>query len=211
MTVKAQLYLDVISPFSYLYIKQLHALSGDLDATWVPVLFAGLLKHWNAKGPAELPTKRTHTYQWCTWRASRLGIPFRMPPRHPFNPLQTLRLLIALGSSRDAFCQAFDFVYAEGRDPEREWPLLCERFGLSTADAEARIAQPEIKAALVSNTEAAIAQGVFGVPTLALEGHIFWGGESMEWANDYLRDPRAFDSPEMHHAANVEFGVARKA
>lgn len=32
----------------------------------------------------------------------------------------------------------------------------------------------------------------------------------MEWANDYVRDPGAFESPVMRHAANVEFGVARK-
>lgn len=175
MTIKAQLYLDVISPFSYLYIKQLHTLSEELEVTWVPVLFAGFLKHWEAKGPAELPTKRAHTYQWCTWRAGKLGVPFRMPPRHPFNPLQALRLLIALGSGREVFTRVFDFIYAEGRDPEREWPALCERLGLSSTDAEARIAQPGVKSALISNTESAIAQGVFGVPTLAFADHIFWG------------------------------------
>ena len=211
MAIKAQLYLDVISPFSYLYIKQLQELSRDIEPTWVPVLFAGLLKHWEAKGPAELPTKRAHTYQWCTWRAHKLGIPFRMPPRHPFNPLQTLRLLIALGASPEAFNRAFDFIYDEGRDPEREWPALCASFGISVADAEAHIAQPEVKAKLISNTEAAIARGVFGVPTLAVSDHIFWGGESMAWANDYARDPAAFDTPEMRHAASVEFGVARRS
>src|ERR1700756_4710315 len=108
MAIKAALYFDVISPFSYLYIKQLQQLSSEIDVTWVPVLFAGFLKHWNAKGPAELPTKRAHTYQWCTWRASKLGIPFRMPPRHPFNPLKALRLLVALGANREDFTRAFD-------------------------------------------------------------------------------------------------------
>ena len=67
-----------------------------------PVLFAGLLEHWGQKGPAEVPVKRRWTYRWCTWWARELGIPFRFPAAHPFNPLPHLRLALACGSKPDA-------------------------------------------------------------------------------------------------------------
>ena len=84
----ADWYFDFLSPFSYLQLVQFDRLPPDLEITYRPVLFAGLLGHWEHKGPAEIPAKRVHTYRWCHWYAARHGIPFRMPPAHPFNPLR---------------------------------------------------------------------------------------------------------------------------
>ena len=111
-------FFDVLSPFSYLHLRQFGELHRSLELKLVSVLFAGLLRRWGTKGPAELPSKRMHTYRYCAWTASRHGLPFRMPPRHPFNPLSTLRLLVALGAARSHVEQAFDFIYDQGRDPE---------------------------------------------------------------------------------------------
>jgi hypothetical protein len=100
VTQPAIWYFDVISPYAYLHLKQFPRLPADLAIEYRPVLFAGLLKHWGTKGPAELPAKRVHTYRQAVWFAHELGVPFRMPPRHPFNPLKVLRLIIGLGASR---------------------------------------------------------------------------------------------------------------
>lgn len=108
-------YFDVVSPFAYLHFHTLQPLRGRLAIQPVSVLFAGLLKHWGTKGPAEVPPKRMHTYQYCVWAASRLGVPFRMPARHPFNPLAAQRLLIAVGATSESVGMAFTFVFGEGR------------------------------------------------------------------------------------------------
>jgi hypothetical protein len=122
-------------------LKRFGELHPALDVEFVPVLFAGLLKHWDNKGPAELAPKRLHTYRSCVWTAAQHGIPFRMPPRHPFNPLHGQRLLVALGAPRAAVDAAFDFVFGEGRDLAAEWPLFCERLGVDAGrggDADRR-------------------------------------------------------------------------
>src|SRR5690348_9010873 len=95
--IRAHWYFDLISPFSYLHLKQFGRLPAELEIQYIPVLFAGLLKHWEHKGPAEIPAKRIYTYHHVSWLAARLGIPFRFPPSHPFNPLPALRLVIAAG------------------------------------------------------------------------------------------------------------------
>jgi 2-hydroxychromene-2-carboxylate isomerase len=208
--IPARWYFDLVSPFAYLHLKRFGELHPALDIEPVPVLFAGLLKHWDNKGPAELAPKRLHTYRSCVWVASQHGISFRLPPRHPFNPLHGQRLLVGLGASRAAVEVAYDFIWGEGREPAAEWPQFCERLGVDLDAAAALIADPRVKQALMDNTAAAAAQGVFGVPTLAFRGQNFWGSDTIAWANAFIDKPQMFDSGEMQRAAEIEVGAARK-
>ncbi|MCM2309669.1 MAG: DsbA family protein [Sulfuritalea sp.] len=209
-SIPARWYFDLVSPFAYLHLKRFGELHPALDVELVPVLFAGLLKHWDNKGPAELAPKRLHTYRSCVWAAAQHGIPFRMPPCHPFNPLHAMRLLVALGSPRAAVDAGFDFVFGEGRDVAAEWPLFCERLGIAAAEAAGLIADPAVKQRLIDHTAAAAAQGVFGVPTLALRGENFWGSDTIAWCNAFVDDPRLFASGEMRRVAEIGVGAARK-
>ena len=127
----AQWFFDVVSPFSYLHLTQFDQLHPSVEPTLVPVLFAGLLRRWDNKGPAELPSKRIHAYRYCTWAASTLGIPFRMPPRHPFHPLPPQRLLVALGASSAQVEKAFDFIYGGGARPRTRVVRVVRRIGRS--------------------------------------------------------------------------------
>jgi len=209
-SIPARWYFDLVSPFAYLHLKRFAELHPALVVEPVPVLFAGLLKHWDNKGPAEIVPKRLHTYRNCVWAASQHGIPFRMPPRHPFNPLHALRLLVGLGSPRAAVDAAFDFVFGEGRDVGAEWPLFCERVGVGDDEAARLIADPAVKRKLMDNTAGAVAQGVFGVPTLAVRGRNFWGSDTIAWCNAFIDQPQMFESGEMKRAAEIGIGAARK-
>ena len=59
----AKWYFDFVSPFAYLQNLRLDEFSAHLKIDRKPLLFAGLLKHWDSKGPAELPPKRLFTYR----------------------------------------------------------------------------------------------------------------------------------------------------
>lgn len=201
-------YFDVISPFAYLHLKQFGKIAQPLDVTYTPVLFAGLLKHWETKGPAELPAKRRHTYRQCAWLARTNGVPFTMPPLHPFNPLKLLRLLTALAAPRSAVEAAFDFVWGEGRDPNAEWPALCARLGVP-ADTPL-IEDPQVKRGLQSATEEAVAAGIWGVPTFAVDGELFWGADTIDFLNAFLADRSLFTQPDMRRADAAEIGAMRK-
>ena len=90
---EAKWYFDFISPFAYLQLARFSTLPGNLEITAVPVVFGGLLTHWGQLGPAEIPPKRRFVYRFFQWNADRLGVPFAMPPRHPYNPLPSLSAL----------------------------------------------------------------------------------------------------------------------
>lgn len=203
----AQWYFDLISPFSYLHFHRLAPLRERLRIEPVPVLLGGLLKHWDSKGPAEIAPKRLHTYQQCVWQASLQGLPFRMPPRHPFNPLAAQRLLVSIDADDATIARAFDFVFAEGRDPETEFAALAER--LDVPDAAERIARPEVKQQLIANTRRAIDAGVFGVPSLVVRGQVFWGNDTLEWTTRFLDEPDLFERPEYVAARATGAGVTR--
>lgn len=208
--MKPRWYFDLISPFSYLHLKQFHRVPSELEIEYVPVLFAGLLKHWGNKGPAEIPPKRVYMYRQLTWLGARLGIPFRMPPAHPFNPLQGLRLLIAAGPTRQNVEIAFDMIWKEGLDLQDAANVAELGKRLHINDVPAVLADEAVKVRLRANTEEAIARGVFGVPSFAFDEVLFWGQDSLGMMLEYLKNPGLFDTPEMRRVHSLPVGTARK-
>ncbi len=206
----ADWYFDFISPFSYLQSEQLALLDPKVRVHFRPVLLAGLLGAHGQKGPAEIATKRKFTYRFVVWQAKRLGIPFRMPPEHPFNPLPLLRLAIACDCTPEAVHRIFRFVWRDGRLPDLpiEWAELVH--DLRLPDAEQRIADPEVKDALRRNTDEAIARGVFGVPTLAIGDELFWGADATAMAADYAAAGCRWTDPEFARVATLPVGAARR-
>ena len=205
----ADWYFDFVSPFSYLQCEQLPSLERALRVRYKPVLFAGLLKAYEHKGPAEIPAKRRFTYRFVVWQAKRLGIPLKFPAAHPFNPLPLLRLAIVADCDPDAVRRIFRFVWRDGRigDLPIEWAELKAELGL--ADAEARIGTPEVKDALRRNTDEAIARGVFGVPTLAIGEELFWGADATAMAADFVARGCNFADPEMDRVAALPAAAER--
>jgi 2-hydroxychromene-2-carboxylate isomerase len=66
----------------------------------------------------------------------------------------------------------------------------------------------EVKDQLKAHTEAAIGQGVFGVPTFAVDGQLFWGLDALPMLRAYLDGDAWFEGP-WRSAASVAQGVKR--
>jgi 2-hydroxychromene-2-carboxylate isomerase len=204
---RATWYFDFISPYSYLALPQLERLPAGTQLTYQPVLFAGILKHFGQKGPAEIAAKRIWTYRSCIWLARQQQIPFRMPAAHPFNSLPFLRLSVAAGNSLNAIRTIFETLWTTGCDPADPSVLaaLAARVGVTPG----RMATDDVKAALRDNTEQAIGAGVFGVPSLVIDGQVFWGSDATDFAAAYLRDPGILESEEMRRADALPVGASR--
>lgn len=200
-------YFDYLSPFAYLQFSAHPDLMQRSDVNYRPLLFAALLNHWGHKGPAEIPPKRVHTFRLAAWLAAERGVPIRCPPAHPFNPLPVLRLTIALGAGYEVVKTIFDFIWAEGRSIDVEWPALLARLGV--ADAAPVLADEKVKATLRANGEAALAAGVFGVPTFVVDGNVFWGEDATGMLRAYLADPQMFETPEMRRIDSLPAAAVR--
>lgn len=202
--MKIQWYFDYVSPFSYLqWAHQVPRLQ-NVEIELKPVLFAGLLKHWSHKGPAEMRDKRRFTYRHVVWLAKHFGVPFRMPAAHPFNPLPLLRASIACDNTPETVDRLFGFVWREGHIPTQETPW---RQLLSELDVAEQIDDPAVKQQLRASGEEAIASRVFGVPSFVAGGEVFWGVDGFDFFLEYLEDPTIIETPEMRAADAAPSGV----
>ncbi len=205
-------YLDFISPYAYLAFEHLpRALEGlSYSVEYRPVLFAGMLKEHGQLGPAEIAPKRDWTYRQVLWLAHQHGIAMQMPAQHPFNPLALLRLAIACGAGGSAnrhVCETIlRHVWQGGADASDAARL--ETLGAQLKPARAATGD-EVKAELKSNTERAIAGGVFGVPSLQVDGKVFWGLDSLPMLRGYLCGDAWFEGDTWNSVSQLPSGISR--
>lgn len=185
-------YFDFISPYAYLAWHRIHAIAEAHGRTVepVPILFAALLNHWGHKGPAEIPPKRMYVLKDTLRTAHTFGLRLEPPPTHPFNPLLGLRIasLDVDASTRRAVIDALFAATWGGGDGITDAASVARI--ASTAgidDAIARAAEPAAKARVGAATDAALAAGVFGVPTMVCDDELFWGVDSLHHLERFLR------------------------
>lgn len=205
-------YLDFISPYAYLAFEQLPAVlvGHSYTVTYKPILFAALLKHHGQLGPAEMPGKRDWTYRQVLWQARQLGLDLQLPAAHPFNPLALLRLAVACdaqGQPNRYVCETLlRHVWRGGADAADAQRLHAVTELLAPARG---VNSDEVKAQLKAHTEEAIAQGVFGVPTLAVDGKLFWGFDALPMLRDYLNADPWFASSDWEASRQLPVGISR--
>ncbi|KAF1694913.1 2-hydroxychromene-2-carboxylate isomerase [Pseudoxanthomonas koreensis] len=207
--MQARWYFDFISPFSYLHWQKIRPLAEAGRVEPVPIVFGAVLAALQIRGPAEIPRKREFIYRQAVWQARRDGTAIAFPPQHPFNPLPALRLCVAAGATPAAIGTLFDAIWREGRLPDSAAALAGEGAALGIADVAGAIADPAVKDALRANTDAALAAGVFGVPTLAIGEDLFWGNDSHELMLAVLDDPGLLREGPLAGVAVLPVGVER--
>jgi 2-hydroxychromene-2-carboxylate isomerase len=156
---------------------------------YVPTLLGGLFKLTGNQAPmvAFGGIKNKLEYENLETRRfiARHGLTaFRMNPHFPVNTLKIMRGAVAaqdLGVF-DAYVETmFRAMWEDGRkmdDPE-EIAAVVTAAGLDAVALVARSEAPEVKQALIDNTEAACEAGAFGIPTFAVDGQIWFGKDRL--------------------------------
>jgi 2-hydroxychromene-2-carboxylate isomerase len=189
-----EIFFDFISPYAYLGCSRIRALGERLgqDIEPRPLLFAGVLNALGTKGPAEVPARRAYVVKNVIRMAHRAGVKIALPPAHPFNPLPALRVA-ALDVDRALRWRIIDALFEAtwagggGIDgPERVAAVL-RQSGIEEAPLMALASAPEAKERLRRNTEEALARGAFGVPTMFVNGEMFFGFDSFPDIEAYVR------------------------
>ncbi|HEX5926750.1 MAG TPA: DsbA family protein [Baekduia sp.] len=184
----ATLYYDLGSPYAYLSVERASAVL-PTPPRLRPVLAGAIFNH-RGHGSWGHTDARAANQAEIEARAVRYGLaPIQWPPGWPPNTLQAMRAIVwaqqAHGAG-DAFARtAFRAAFVEGADLGDPAVLatIADRTGLPAQDLAAGIADPAVKDALRAATDAAIALGVRGVPTLALDdGLLLFGDDRLDEA-----------------------------
>lgn len=213
-------YFDVISPYAYLAFEHLPvALQGcSYSVRYKPVLFAGLLNHHGQLGPAEIPGKREWMYRQVLWLARQHDIALHPLAAHPFNPLPLLRLAVACSATGEPnryVCETvLRHVWRAGTGTPQVAPQdAADPQRLATLAQQLQPARdpasPEVKAQLKAHTDEAIALGVFGVPTFAVDDQLFWGLDALPMLRAWMDSDPWFASSGWLDTGKIPAGIHR--
>lgn len=183
-------YWDFGSPASYLAHTQLPRIAREAGATLVsqPMLLGGVFQATGNRSPVEVPAKGRYTLLDFTRFARRYGVPFVLNPHFPIHTLALMRGAVGLQMREDprfdAYVDAmFRAIWVDGRpmgDPAEVASVLAG-IGIDAAEFGALVADETVKEALKRRTQAAVERGVFGAPTMFVDGEMFWGQDRLDW------------------------------
>ena len=115
---------------------------------------------------------------------------FRMNPKFPFNTITLQRMLVALApGERAGLIDALLPAIWEQAVDVTDADMLARVLQDAGFDAQALFAKtqdPAIKQALIDNTENAVERGAFGIPTLYVDGEIYFGKERLGQIEEQL-------------------------
>ena len=182
---------DFGSPNAYLSWKVLPRIAARTGAqvTLVPCLLGGIFQATNNRSPvvafAEVKGKLAYQQLETQRFVQRHGLTaFRMNPHFPVNTLLIMRGLIAARRAgvETAYVSAVQSAMWEAGqkmdDPEVVRGVL-DAAGLDGEALLAATSDPAVKDELKANTEAAVARGVFGIPTFFVGGEMFFGKNTL--------------------------------
>jgi len=195
MSKTIEFFFDFGSPTTYLANTQLPRLAQECGAHLVyrPMLLGGVFKATGNASPVSVPAKgRWMGADMQLW-AQRHGVPFAFNPHFPINTLPLMRGACgiqmrhpdALGSYIDAVFQAMWVTPCNMGDPQ----VIAQMLGAVGFEAQAfmdLIADPQVKAQLIRNTDEAVARGVFGAPTMFVGDHMFFGQDRLDFVRHAL-------------------------
>jgi 2-hydroxychromene-2-carboxylate isomerase len=182
---------DFGSPNAFLSHEAIPAIEArtGVKFVYVPILLGGIFKATNNKSPAETLAGVRNKREFHEIETERFVKRFRVKPYiwNPFFPINTLNLMRAAVAAQlegvfEKYIEAaFHHMWVEPKkmdDPEVALKALASS-GLDAAKLLARSQEPEVKAKLIANTQAAVERGAFGSPTFFVGKEMFFGKEQL--------------------------------
>jgi 2-hydroxychromene-2-carboxylate isomerase len=186
-----QFMFDFGSPNAFLSHEAIPAIEQrtGVKFEYIPVLLGGIFKATNNKSPAVTLAGVKNKPAFHALETERFVKRFKVKPYvwNPFFPVNTLHLMRAAvaaqleGVFEPYIDAAFHYMWVEPKkmdDPEVALKALTAS-GLDGAKLLARAQEPEIKARLIENTQAAVERGAFGSPTFFVGNEMFFGKEQL--------------------------------
>lgn len=189
-------YFDFSSPYSYLASEQIEPLAERFGRAveYRPVLLGAVFK---ASGGAPLTEqygpKASYSKHDFERSARFAGVPYRPPSKFPIGAVAASRAVLWLQRAQPD--QAGPFVHAVFRAFFRDdrdisdagvVAAIAEEIGLDAPALMQAVQQPDVKDALKRRVDEAIAFGVFGAPTIVVDGEVFWGNDRLPQIERWL-------------------------
>jgi 2-hydroxychromene-2-carboxylate isomerase len=175
-------FLGAMSPYSWFAAERIDRLLPE--ARWRGV-FAGALFKASDRVSWGITAQRAEGIDDCNRRAKEheLG-PIQWPELWPTNDLLVARGMVhadRLGLLKPFALSAMRLCFLEGADLGEQQAVLeaGERVGIGRSELEHALKEDSVKEGLREANDEALAAGVFGVPTVVIGEHLFWGDDRL--------------------------------
>ena len=192
---KITFYYDIVCPYAYLAAHRIGTIATRCGAVvdWRPVLLGGIYKSIEApqipSGTWSEPRARLGALDLIR-QADYHGISLRFPSGHPRRSVSAMRLLVGVeGPVREALTHALYRAYwVEGADiSDRE---VLDTMARAHGVDPTIIDSSEVRKALFAATAEAVEVGAFGVPTMIVDGRMYWGQDRLGFIERALTGAR---------------------
>jgi 2-hydroxychromene-2-carboxylate isomerase len=191
MIPTVEFHFDFGSPNAYLSHRVIPAIEArtGVPFRYVPILLGGVFKLTGNVSPAVSlqGIKNKPAYQGLETKRflAEHGITdFRANPHFPVNTLQVMRG--AVFAEREGFLPRYvDAVYRhmwsepKKMDDPAVIQAALEASGLDATSILAGAQEPEVKTALIANTDQSVARGVFGSPSFFVGDELYFGKDRL--------------------------------
>ncbi|MBS0275015.1 MAG: 2-hydroxychromene-2-carboxylate isomerase [Proteobacteria bacterium] len=188
---KLEFFFDCSSPWTYLAFTRVQDVIArtKAEAVWCPILVGGVFNAVNKdvyeRRANPDPRKASYSGKDLQDWAKLAGIQIGKPQPFPVNAVLEMRCCLAAdekGKLIPFAREAFKAYWGDLKDVSKPEAIagVCRAVGLNPGEILERAAAPYIKDKLRANTEAVIARGGFGSPTM------FVNGTDMYFGNDRL-------------------------
>jgi len=191
-----EFYFDFSSPYGYIASEKIDALASKYgrEVTWRPFLLGVAFKATGGVPLPFVPLKGPYSARDIARSTKFYGVEYRLPSVFPISSVSP--------------CRAF--YWLDAKDPMRAKALaralyrayfvdnidisgvagtiaVCSKFGLSTDELRAALADQAIKDRTRTEVDKAIARGAFGSPYIIVDGEPFWGSDRLDQIDRWLQ------------------------
>ena len=198
MSTQVEFYYDYGSPTAYLAWTQLPGICAAHDGQLAnrPVLLGGIFKALKSTTPVAIEPKGAWMFDDIQRFAKRYDVPFNMNPHFIVNTIAVMRGAVwadALGMIEPYNKAMFEAMWVDRRnmaDPS-EITAVLRSADFDPSAFKAAIQDPDVKTKLISATDAAVARGLFGVPTMLVDDEMHFGQDRLDWVGKALQRVRS--------------------
>ncbi len=188
MPERIDFYFDFSSSYSYIAHRKIMNLGERLDVpvVWKPISLGAIFAALGHQLPKMGSPKQKYIWHDVVRSARENGLTYVWPDPFPVNSIPAMRgfYFLEARSSEAAITYAnaiFKATFGEGRDIGNPDILLdiVDDLGVDVGVFKTAISSPEIKQKLKEETDAAMKLGIFGAPSLVVNGELFWGADRL--------------------------------
>lgn len=187
-------YWDIGSTNTYFAFRLLRPLAHKYNAqvSYVPFNLGYVFRHHNyvlmQEPKAKLINRKVDLMRW----AAKYELDFSMPDEFPIKTSRVLKASLVMREAglEEAFLALMFARYWEQNDATiQDYPGMLSsvlELGMDEGEFMQQVNADATQQQLIAHTDAALADGIFGAPSMLLDGELYWGKDRFDFIDDQL-------------------------